>query len=105
VLVAHTCNPSYSGGRDQEDCCSKPAQANNSRPISKKGLVEWLKVYALSSTPTPKKIIITNLLLFFIFYVFLAFLRFHSSIDCCFYMIFLYNDLDLVWAAKTNSID
>jgi hypothetical protein len=26
--VAHTCNPSYSGGRDQEDCSSKPAWAN-----------------------------------------------------------------------------
>jgi hypothetical protein len=23
TLVAHTCNPSYSGGRDQEDCGSK----------------------------------------------------------------------------------
>jgi hypothetical protein len=51
VLVEHTCNPSYSGGRDQED--RKPAQANSSQdPISKKkkkihhkkGLVEWLKV-------------------------------------------------------------
>jgi hypothetical protein len=31
-----TCNPSYSGGRDQEDHSSKPAQANSSRdPISK----------------------------------------------------------------------
>jgi hypothetical protein len=28
--VAHTCDPSYSGGRDQEDCDSKPALANNS---------------------------------------------------------------------------
>jgi hypothetical protein len=27
--VAHTCNPSYSGGRDQEDGISKPAQANS----------------------------------------------------------------------------
>jgi hypothetical protein len=27
VLVAHACNPSYSGGRDQEDCGSKPARA------------------------------------------------------------------------------
>jgi hypothetical protein len=27
VLVAHTCNPSYSGDKDQEDCGSKPAQA------------------------------------------------------------------------------
>jgi hypothetical protein len=36
ALVAHTCNPSYSGGRNQEDHSSKPAQANNSRdPISK----------------------------------------------------------------------
>jgi hypothetical protein len=34
---AHTCNPSYSGGRDQEDCSSKPVQENSSRdPISKK---------------------------------------------------------------------
>jgi hypothetical protein len=33
--VAHTCNPSYSGGRDQ-DCDSKPAQANSSQdPILK----------------------------------------------------------------------
>jgi hypothetical protein len=27
--VAHTCNPSYSRGRDQEDRCSKPAWANS----------------------------------------------------------------------------
>jgi hypothetical protein len=34
-LVAHACNPSYSGGRHQEDCDSKSAQANSSRdPIS-----------------------------------------------------------------------
>jgi hypothetical protein len=30
VLVAHTCNPSYSGGRDQEAHGLKPAQANSS---------------------------------------------------------------------------
>jgi hypothetical protein len=48
-------NPSYSGGRDQEDHGSKPAQANSAQdPISKKpiikiGLAEWLKVKALSS--------------------------------------------------------
>jgi hypothetical protein len=35
--VAHAYNTSYLGGRDQEDCGSKPAQANSSRdPISKK---------------------------------------------------------------------
>jgi hypothetical protein len=34
--VAHTCNPSFSGGRDQEDLGSKPAGANSSQdPISK----------------------------------------------------------------------
>jgi hypothetical protein len=36
VPVAHSCNPSYSGGRDQEDRGSKPVQANSSQdPISK----------------------------------------------------------------------
>jgi hypothetical protein len=34
--VAHACNPSYLGGRDQEVCGLKPAQANTSgHPISK----------------------------------------------------------------------
>jgi hypothetical protein len=41
VLVAHTCNPSYSGGRDQEDPCSKPAQANSSlRPYLEKSFTK-----------------------------------------------------------------
>jgi hypothetical protein len=36
VLVAHTCNPSYSRRRDQENRGSKPARANSSKvPISK----------------------------------------------------------------------
>jgi hypothetical protein len=36
VLVAHAYNPSYSGGRDQEDQGSKPAWASSSRdPTSK----------------------------------------------------------------------
>jgi hypothetical protein len=30
AMVAHACNPSYLRGRDQEDCCSKPVQANSS---------------------------------------------------------------------------
>jgi hypothetical protein len=35
--VLHACNPSYSGGRDQEDSDLKPAQANSSQdPILKK---------------------------------------------------------------------
>jgi hypothetical protein len=59
--VAHACNPSYSGGRDQEDHRSKPAQANSSgdpiwkNPSQKIGLVEWLKEKALSSNPSIKK--------------------------------------------------
>jgi hypothetical protein len=59
--VPYTCNTSYSGGRDQEDRSSKPARANSSRdPISKNlsqkiGLVGWLKVKALSSSPTITK--------------------------------------------------
>jgi hypothetical protein len=37
ATVAHICNPSYSGGRDQEGYGLKPTQANNSQdPILKK---------------------------------------------------------------------
>jgi hypothetical protein len=36
VLVAHGCNPSYSGGRDQEDHVLKPAQANSLWDLSQK---------------------------------------------------------------------
>jgi hypothetical protein len=37
VLVAHTCNPSFSGGRDQEDRSSKPAPGKQFvRPYLKK---------------------------------------------------------------------
>jgi hypothetical protein len=40
-LGAPTCNPSYLGGRDQEDHGSKPAQANSSQdPISKEPFTE-----------------------------------------------------------------
>jgi hypothetical protein len=59
VPVAHACNLSYSGGRDQEDHGSKPVLTNSMQdPISKtthhkKGLAEWLK--ALSSSPRTTK--------------------------------------------------
>jgi hypothetical protein len=37
--MTHAYNPSYSGGRNQEDQGSKPARANSSQdPISKKTL-------------------------------------------------------------------
>jgi hypothetical protein len=61
VLVAHACNPSYSGGRGQEDHGSKSAQANSfqdpilKKPFTKKGLVKWLKVKTLSSSPSTSK--------------------------------------------------
>jgi hypothetical protein len=36
ALIAHACNPSYSGGRDQEEHGSKQAWENSSKdPISK----------------------------------------------------------------------
>jgi hypothetical protein len=39
--VAHACNPSYLGGRDQEDHSSKPAWANSSQdPILKKHITK-----------------------------------------------------------------
>jgi hypothetical protein len=59
--VAHIYNPNYSGGRDQEDLGSKPARANSVQdPISKKpftkiGLLEWLRVKVLSSSPSSTK--------------------------------------------------
>jgi hypothetical protein len=61
VLVAPAYNPSYSGGRDQKDRGSKPAWANglqdpiSKKTITKKGLMEWLKVQALSSNPSTTK--------------------------------------------------
>jgi hypothetical protein len=36
ALVAHACNPSYSGGTDQEDRSLKPAQANSHETLSRK---------------------------------------------------------------------
>jgi hypothetical protein len=52
--MAHTCNPSYSGGRDQEDHGLKPARCTRpylEKTHHKKGLVEWLEVKALHSNP------------------------------------------------------
>jgi hypothetical protein len=59
--VSHTCNPSYSGARDQEDHCSKPAwicetlSKKKKKTHHKKGLVEWVKVKALSSISSTAK--------------------------------------------------
>jgi hypothetical protein len=59
--MAHACNPSFSGGRDQEDHSLKPTWANSStrpylkKPFTKIGLVKWLKVKALSSSSSTAK--------------------------------------------------
>jgi hypothetical protein len=59
--VAHACNPSYSEGRDQKDRSSKPTlgkqfeRTHLKKTLHKKGLVEWLKVKALSSSPSTTK--------------------------------------------------
>jgi hypothetical protein len=69
--VAHACNPGSSGGRDHEDHGSKPAWEKNSsqdptseKPFTKIGLVELLKVKALSSrfSTTKKKSILPTTL-------------------------------------------
>jgi hypothetical protein len=53
-VVAHAYNPSYSGGRDQEDHILKPAWANSPRdpiekPNTKKGLTVVQVIEYLSS--------------------------------------------------------
>jgi hypothetical protein len=59
--VAHTCNPSYSGGRDQDDCRFEASPGKQfmrpylEKTFSKKELVEWLKVKFLSSSPSTQK--------------------------------------------------
>jgi hypothetical protein len=58
--VAHTCNPSHSGGGAQEDCGWKPAQANSFKTLSLKKKpsqkwAEWLRVKTLSSSPSTAK--------------------------------------------------
>jgi hypothetical protein len=62
VPVAHTCNSTYSGGRDQEDGDSRPAQANSLRDpiykkkkITKKWLESWLKVHTEFKSQYQKK--------------------------------------------------
>jgi hypothetical protein len=61
--MAHAYNPSYSGGRDQEDRSSKPAWANSletlsqkkKKPITKKGWQSGSKGRPSVHTPVPKK--------------------------------------------------
>jgi hypothetical protein len=53
VLVAHTCNPGYSGGRDQENCGLKSTWANSLRDLSWKMLNTKQGWYSGSSGRAP----------------------------------------------------
>jgi hypothetical protein len=61
VLVTHTCNPSYLGGWDWEDCSLRPAWANSFRhPVFKKKRKKKLnlqhnKVPRLITVPTAQE--------------------------------------------------
>jgi hypothetical protein len=101
VLVAHAYNPAYSGGTDQEDHGSKPAQANSSRdPISKIPNTKqgwWIDSSGRASmrpwvqTPAPqkkKKKKDTYTCLICIYFT-LHFLSSGSLLFCPFYPLFL----------------
>jgi hypothetical protein len=53
ALVAHANNPSYCRGRDQENCGSKPAQANSLREFISKNLIT-IKGWQSSLRYSPK---------------------------------------------------
>jgi hypothetical protein len=60
VAVAHICNPSYSGGRAQQNCCSKPLQTNSSQyPILK--TVNTKKGWQSDSSGSKHKALSSNL--------------------------------------------
>jgi hypothetical protein len=69
VQVAHACNASYSGGRDQEDHSSKPARGNSPwDPILKKSTTKeglWsgssCRPWVQAPVPQKKKIILRDL--------------------------------------------
>jgi hypothetical protein len=60
-VVVHTCNPSYLGGRDkgvfqfEVSPGKKLARLYLENTHHKKGLVEWLRVWVLSSNPSTTK--------------------------------------------------
>jgi hypothetical protein len=55
--VTHACNPSYSGGRDQEDLYLKPDWTNSMRGVSHTiWLVEWSRCRPWVQPPPHKKL-------------------------------------------------
>jgi hypothetical protein len=57
ALMAHACDPSYSGGRDWEDhgLGKNVCETLSRKTLTKIGLVEWLKVKTLNSSPSTTK--------------------------------------------------
>jgi hypothetical protein len=53
--MAHTCNPSYAGGRDQEDHSLKPARAIVQETLSQKKKITKRGWWALSSNLSTAK--------------------------------------------------
>jgi hypothetical protein len=54
MLVVHTCNRSYSGGRDQEDRGSKPAQENSLQDSISKTPITKIKAGGLAQGVSPE---------------------------------------------------
>jgi hypothetical protein len=54
--VADACNPSHSGGRDQEDLGSRPARATSSA-LSKKAITKKKKMHLNKSVSSEKAVI------------------------------------------------
>jgi hypothetical protein len=53
--VAHTCNPSYSGDRDQEDHGSKPYWANSLQDPISKNPSQNNRAGGVAQAPVPEK--------------------------------------------------
>jgi hypothetical protein len=69
ALVVHTCNLSYSGGRDQEDRSLRSAPANSSqdpiskKPFTKKGWWSGSRYKPWVQTPIPQIMIIIMMMI------------------------------------------
>jgi hypothetical protein len=40
-MMVPACNPTYCGGRDQEDCCLRPVQQKNNKTPSQPASLLW----------------------------------------------------------------
>jgi hypothetical protein len=53
--VVHAYNPSYSGGKDKEDCVSRPAEANSSRDFYLENIQHKKKAGGVAPVVVPSK--------------------------------------------------